>query len=434
MKEIVPELVGNMNSNNVSKGVKMKLLRAFIIFIILIFSGLISGQDLSSPESVGMSTERLAKIAPVMQQYIDDGKLAGLATFVARKGQIVHHETYGMADIAAKKPITRETIFRIYSMTKPVTAVAAMILYEEGKLSLKDPVSKHIPAFKNLKVFAGGTMANPVLEDPKEEMRIIDLIRHTAGFTYTRGGTAVDSLYREKAIFHLDDSLEGMINKLAEIPLLYQPGTKYHYSVSIDVLGYVVQVVSGIPFDQFMRERIFQPLKMKDTGFYVPAEKIHRFATRYQLTKDDPLVVGDHPDKSDFGKKSNTPYGGGGLVSTIADYFRFAQMILNKGELDGVRILSRKTVEYMLLDHLPEGERVGPGFGMGIGFGILTDPVEYGRMSTTGSARWSGAANTFFWIDPQEELIFMVWTQLFPYGVYDIRHKFKIMAQAAIID
>ncbi len=412
----------------------MKLQRVFILLVILVFNGFISGQELASPESVGMSSERLAKIAPVMQEYVDDGKLAGLATFIARKGQVVHHETYGMADIAAKKPITRETIFRIYSMTKPVTAVAAMMLYEEGKLSLKDPVSKYIPAFKNTKVFVGGTMANPQLEAPRQEMRIIDLLLHTSGLIYGWGNSAVDSLYREKKILRWDDSPEEKMSKLAEIPLRHQPGTKYQYGVSTDVLGYLIQVVSGMPFDQFLQERIFQPLKMNDTGFHVPAEKLDRFATRYQLTKDNPLAIGDRPEDSRYRKPPSMPSGGGGLVSTMADYFRFAQMILNKGELDGVHILGRKTVEYMLMDHLPDGEQIGPGFGMGFGFGILTDPVEYGRMSTSGSARWSGAANTFFWIDPQEELIFMVWTQLFPYGVYDIRHKFKIMAQAAIID
>lgn len=412
----------------------MKLQRALIIFILLIFSGLAPGQELASPESVGMSSERLAKIAPVMQQYIDDGKLAGLATFVARKGKVVHHETYGMADIAAEKPITRETIFRIYSMTKPVTAVAAMILYEEGKLSLKDPVSKHIPAFKNTKVFTGGTVANPQLEVPKQEMRIIDLFLHTSGLIYGWGNSAVDSLYREKKILKSDYSPEEKIKQLAETPLRHQPGTKYQYSVSTDVLGYVIQVVSGMPFDQFLQERIFQPLKMNDTGFHVPADKLDRFATRYQLTKDNPLAVGDQPEGSRYRKPPSMPSGGGGLVSTMADYFRFSQMILNGGELDGARILGRKTVEYMLMDHLPDGEQVGPGVGMGLGFGILTDPVDYGRMSTLGTASWGGAANTFFWIVPQEELILMVWTQLFPFGIYDYRHQFKVMTQSAIID
>jgi CubicO group peptidase (beta-lactamase class C family) len=390
--------------------------------------------ELTNPEKVGLSSERLAKIRPVMQKYIDDSKLSALMTLVSRHGKLVHFETCGMADIEAEKPLSENSIFRIYSMTKPITSTAIMMLYEEGHFQLWDPVSKYIPEFKNMKVFAGGTIDSLILEKPTREMTILDLLRHTAGLTYTWDSTPVDELYRRKKIFNPQDNLHDMMVKLGEIPLLYQPGTKYHYSVAMDVLGYLVEVISGMSFDRFLKERIFDPLEMEDTAFYVPESKLDRFIALYNKTDDNKIRPGDHPNTSKYRNQPTAPSGGGGLVSTPLDYLKFAQMILNKGELNGRRLLGRQTVEYMLQNHLPEGTQVWQGLGYGLGFGIVTDPAKNRILCSNGESSWSGMANTFFWIDLEEDLIYMVWTQLFPWGVYDYRHQFRVMVHSAIIE
>ena len=408
---------------------KLFLLICFVLYAIALAQPL----EITAPENVGFSSERLDRIKPLMQSYIDEGKLSGLATLVARHGEVVHFETYGMKNIESKDPITKDTIFRIYSMSKPVASTAAMILYEEGKFQLNDPVSKYIPEFKKLKVFAGGTADHPIVEDQVRELQIIDLFRHTSGFTYGWNPTAVDTLYGRNKVRDPRESLHDMIVKLSDIPLLFQPGTQYNYSVSIDVLGYLVQVISGMPFDQFMQERIFGPLQMNDTGFYVPKDKLDRFATLYQL-RDGALVASDVPKSSSYQKPPAAPSGGGGLVSTVSDYLKFAQMILNKGEYNGTRILGRQTVEYMLTAHFPDGLEVNPGEVFGIGFGITTDPARTDILCSQGEAAWSGAANTFFWVDPREDMIYMVWTQLFPWGAYDFRNQFRVMVHSAIID
>ncbi|MHC4085532.1 MAG: serine hydrolase domain-containing protein, partial [Planctomycetota bacterium] len=322
---------------------------------------------ITSPEDVGMSTEKLTQVKPAVQAFIDNEKIAGASVIVARKGKIVLFETLGMMDKEAKKPMKQDTILRFYSMTKPVTSVAAMMLYEEGKLKLDDPVSKYIPEFKGLKVYVeSGKHA-----EQEREMSVRDLFRHTSGLTYGFfGNTPVDKMYRAGSVFDWDSSLQDMIDKLSEIPLLYQPSTKWHYSVSTDVLGYLVQKISGQSLDKFFRTRIFKPLKMKDTAFHVPAKKVDRFAVCYGPNLTGGLRIVDDPNKSRYLKKPSILSGGGGLVSTARDYIQFCQMLLNKGRLDGKQLLRPETVEMMTTNQLPDSVRRGKDGGFGLGFSV----------------------------------------------------------------
>ena len=395
-----------------------------------------AGLPSTTPEKVGLSSERLQRIGPVMQRYVQDNKLAGLLTMIARHGKVVHFETYGMMDREAEKPMQRDAIFRIYSMSKPITSVAVMMLYEEGRFQLDDPVSKYIPEFKDLKVFAGGSSGNMQVVPSERDMTIRHLLTHTSGLTYGLfSNTPVDSLYLKAEVLSNEGTLQDMIDKLSHIPLLYQPGSTWHYSVSIDVLGYLVEVLSDMPFDQFLAQRIFQPLGMKDTGFYVPEDKVHRFAANYGPDENGGITVIDKPTTSEFAKPPRFFSGGGGLVSTAPDYIRFAQMLLNGGELEGTRLLGRKTVEFMMTNHLSEELVVSwfPGAGFGLGFAVITDVVKTGVLGSEGLSSWAGAANTYFWIDPQEELITMVWTQFMPFGYYQLASEFQVLAYQAIV-
>ncbi|MCZ6679929.1 MAG: serine hydrolase [Candidatus Poribacteria bacterium] len=401
----------------------------------------VSGQGLptATPEDVGLSSTRLQRISPVMQRYVDDGKLAGVMTMVARRGKVVHFEKFGMMDIEGNKPMEFDTIFRIYSMTKPITSVAIMMLYEEGHFQLDDPVSEFIPAFKNMKVFNGTTENGIELVNAKREMTIRDLLAHTSGLTYGWGDGPVDQMYQKalKQIFERrEGTLKDMVRKLSLIPLIHHPGTAWQYSVSTDVLGYLVEVISGMPLDQFFAERIFQPLKMVDTGFYVLKDKIGRFAANYRPEADNPLKAIDPPATSRFSAGQPTFFsGGGGLVSTASDYVRFCQMLLNGGELDGVRLLGRKTVELMTANHLSSySDSFGrKGSGFGLGFQVVTDAAESGQLWSTGTYRWGGAAATAFWIDPKEELIGVLMTQLMS-NPYPLRPQFHTLTYQAIVD
>jgi len=364
---------------------------------------------ITSPEDVGMSTEKLAKIKSAVQAFIDDEKITGASVIVARKGKIALFETFGMMDMEAKKPMKQDTIFRFYSMTKPVTSVAAMMLYEEGKLKLDDPVSKYIPEFKGLKVYAEpGKHA-----EQKREMSIRDLFRHTSGLTYGFfGNTPVDKMYMSRSVFAWDGSLQSMIDKLSDIPLLYQPGTKWHYSVSTDVLGYIVEKVSGQSLDKFFRKRIFKPLKMKDTAFHVPAKKVDRFVVCYGPNLTGGLRIVDDPNKSRYLKKPSMLSGGGGLVSTARDYLRFCQMLLNKGQLDDKRLLRPETVEMMTKNQLPESVKRGEDGGFGLGFSVR---LKNGKLPK-GEYGWGGAASTHFWISPKHDLIVIALSQYMPFS------------------
>lgn len=394
-----------------------------------------TGLPVSLPEKVGLSATRLERISPFMQGYVDSEKLSGTITMVARRGKVAHFECVGMMDKEAGKPMEPDTIFRIYSMTKPITCVAIMMLYEEGLFQLNDPVSKFIPEFKDLKVFVKETESGLELAEAKPEMAIWHLLTHTSGLTYGFDGNApVDAMY-QKALVLSSKTLKEMVQKLSKLPLVHQPGSAWNYSVSTDVLGYLVEVISGQPFNVFLKERIFEPLGMVDTGFHVPAEKLHRFAANYLPAEGGKIQVFDDPATSLFSKPRTFFSGGGGLVSTTADYIRFAQMLLNKGELYGARLLGRKTLELMTMNHLPEGfhpfENKAGGFGLG--FSVAMDAAKSRSLGSVGSFGWGGAAATNFWVDPEEDIIGLFMTQLMQ-NPYPVIQEFHVLVYQTIVD
>ena len=370
---------------------------------------------LAPPESVGFSSEALAKMDPGMQAIVDQKHLSGVVTLVARHGKVVQHKAYGYQDLERQTPMTIDTIARIYSMTKPVTGVAMMMLYEEGKWKPTDPVSKYIPEFKGLKVFAGmGSDGAPTLEALAHEPTMGELMSHSAGFTYGLfGNTPVDKLYQAAGPLNAP-SLQEFIARVAALPLLYQPGTRWVYSVSVDIQGYLVEKLSGKTFPDFLRTRIFEPLGMKDTAFFVPQEKLARVATIYSWNQARNSLVAEPRDPA-ITKMPGLPSGGGGLYSTAADYFRFAQMVSNGGELDGKRLLKRSTIDTMHTNVLSEqvlnkNEGIGqaafsPAQGFGYDFAVVLDPERAKRQVGKGSYWWWGAAGTWFWIDPTNDLV-----------------------------
>ncbi len=392
------------------------------------------GLPIAAPEESGLSSERLQRISPVMQGYVDEGKVAGVMTMVARRGKVVHFEKFGKMDIAADKPMEFDTIFRIYSMTKPITSVAIMMLYEEGRFQLNDPVSKFIPEFKDLKVFKNETEEGIELAHTKREMTIRDLLTHTSGLTYGWGDGPVDKMYQRAKLFDPKGTLKEAVSKLSRIPLVHQPGTAWEYSVSTDVLGYLVEVISGLSFDVFLEERIFKPLGMVDTGFSVPDEKVERYAALYRPDDKSGLEIVYAPPLA-TGKQTFFFSGGGGLVSTASDYIRFSQMLLNGGELEGVRLLGRKTVELMTLNHLPPDLHpfYQKGAGFGLGFRVVTDVAETETVGSEGTFSWGGAASTTFWVDSDEELIGLLMTQLLA-NPYPFQQQFKTLTYQAIVD
>jgi CubicO group peptidase (beta-lactamase class C family) len=376
------------------------------------------------PESLGFASERLGRLHEAMQRRVDDKSLAGVVTLLMRHGKLVEQRSYGVKDMASRAPMTNDTIFRIYSMTKPVTGVAMMILYEEGKWHPTDPISKYIPEFAELRVFKGvdanGAM---ITEAPVHPPTIAELLTHTAGFTYGLfGASPVDKAYMAKNCFGAAD-LHSMTQCFASLPLLYQPGSKWVYSVSMDIQGYLIEKLSGKPLPEFMEERIFKPLRMPDTAFFVPKEKRARLATLYSGGADGKLVVTGEAAglKADFVSQPGAPSGGGGLVSTARDYARFAQMLLNHGELDGLRILSPATVDLMTSNHLPPKLLTGefsigkevmrPGHGWGYDLAVYNDPPTADEIVGKGTFYWEGAADTWFWVDPANDLLFVGMTQ-----------------------
>jgi CubicO group peptidase (beta-lactamase class C family) len=363
----------------------------------------------ATPSSVGMSAERLAKLDAQMKTFVDDGRLAGAVTMVSRHGKVVEFDANGKRDIAANAPMQKDSIFRIYSMTKPITGVAMMMLFEEGKWQLNDPVSKYIPEFTNLKVYGTDASNNVVMKDQTHPVTMRELMSHTGGFTYgIFSNTPVDKLQREANVLDINITLDEFIKRVAKVPLNTQPGTEWHYSISVDIQGYIVQKLSGMSFEEFLEKRIFKPLAMSDTGFYVPKEKLGRLAEFYGYDNAGKLIVIGPKDglNHDFSAKPTFPSGGGGLVSTASDYMRFCQMLLNGGELDGVRLLSPKTVELMHSNMLAPGLTVfGLNAGFGLDFAIYTDPVAAGGYYGKDTFWWGGAAGTWFWIDPVNDLI-----------------------------
>ncbi len=390
------------------------------------------------PEDLGFSPERLERIGTAMQRYVDEEKLAGMVTLVARRGAVAHLEKFGFQDIQTRAPMELDTIFRIYSMTKPITCVALMMLCEHGLFHLNDPVTRFLPEFKNPKVLKAGG----VLEDAQRAITVHDLLTHMAGLSYgghKDTGAPVDELYDQADLFDSKISLQEMVRRIADLPLAHQPGGAWRYSVATDVVGRLVEVVSGISLAEFLDQEILGPLGMGDTAYSIAPEKGDRFATLYGKTeKGDPEVLdtavgGEYSDVKLFA-------GGHGLISTASDYLRFAQLLLNGGELDGVRLLGRKTIELMTINHVPAallplgmGEP-WPGFGYGLGFGVLMDLAQSGVMGSVGNFRWSGWANTHFWVDPREQLIGILMLQYIPGGAYPITDDFKTLVYQALVD
>jgi CubicO group peptidase (beta-lactamase class C family) len=391
---------------------------------------------MATPEQVGLSSERLARLDGVMKKrYVDSGMLPGIMTQIYRKGQHVHTVMAGHMDLERSKPMQEDAIFRIYSMTKPITAVALMILVEDGLIGLDDDVQTYIPEWKGLGVYASGVstlvpgMPESFMTTPAARpMKVIDLATHTAGLTYGfLMRTAVDAAYRRHKIndFQTPGGLEGMIQQLAGLPLEFSPGTRWNYSISIDILGYLIEKVSGMAFGEFLRTRLFEPLGMVDTGFHCPPEKISRFSSCYVPGDNGGLKLQDDAQKSSYAKPPLLESGGGGLVSTTHDYMRFCQMMVKGGALDGVRILSPKSVALFSLNHLPGNQdltELAPagafsesgysGIGFSLGCGVNIDVAKTRLPGTLGEYFWGGAASTAFWIDPKEDLTVVFMTQV----------------------
>src|SRR5262245_15905022 len=402
------------------------------------------------PEEVGLSSSRLARIGAHLGRYVDDGRLAGTMTLIARGGRVAYCEPLGHLEIDRRRPMTHDTVFRIYSMTKPITSVGLMMLYEQGRLQLDDPVHKFIPAWANLRVFVSGNYPRFVTAPPARPMTVRDLLTHTSGLTYGfMARTNVDAAYRALGVADRSKpgyTLQNMVDTLAELPLEFSPGTRWNYSVSTDVLGYLVEVISGQRFDVYLREHIFQPLGMCDTGFTIADAQLARFTCNYERQRDGRFGLIDPPERSQY-REGSFFSGGGGLISTVGDYFRLTSMLRNRGELDGVRLLGRKTVELMTMNHLPGGqdltqlaqagmftETAYAGVGFGLGFSVMLDPTRAQILGTPGEYAWSGAASTAFWVDPQEDLIGIFMTQLRPSSPYPLRRELRALPYAALID
>ncbi len=416
---------------------------------------------LVSPESAGMSASALDRVeAHLKQRYIDAGRFPGTQLLVYRRGKLVHSAVQGYADLERKVPVKDDTIFRIYSMTKPITSIAFMMLFEEGRVALDEPVVKYIPEWKDLGVFVAGTAPAFLSRPPSRPMLIVDLLRHTSGLTYGfQQRSNIDAAYRAAKIGEVEKAgtLRSMIEALANIPLEFSPGEAWNYSVSTDVVGYLVEKIAGQPFEQFLQERIFGPLGMNDTDFYVPASKAHRLAACYSADpqggmtfhasqRRNGLTLQDDPATSPFLKPPSLISGGGGLCSTASDYLTFCRALLNGGELGGVRLIGPKTLALMTSNHLPNGldlpgmsrslfsEATYNGIGFGLGFSVTLDPAKTLIPGSRGEYSWGGAATTSFWIDPAEELITIFMTQVLPSSAYPLRRELRTMVYAASTD
>jgi CubicO group peptidase (beta-lactamase class C family) len=409
-------------------------------------------QDLAvevDPAEVGLSAGRLARVGAHLRPYVDEGKLPGWSLLVSRRGRVAHLESYGHRDVEAGLPVELDTLFRIYSMTKPITSVAAMMLYEEGAFELTDPLHRYLPAFADMRVFTGGSELRPQTAPATEPIRIWHLLTHTAGLTYGfHHAHSVDGIYRLAGYewgAPGDVDLAGAVDAYAQMPLLFEPGAEWNYSVATDVLGRLVEVLSGQSLDEFFAERILGPLDMRDTGFRVPEADRDRLAALYtpsprtrRATRNDAMGAGI--------LDPNWLSGGGGLVSTLRDYHRFTQMLLGRGRFGDVRLLSDRTLRYMASNHLPGGadltafgrplfaETTYDGVGFGLGFSVTLDPVANKTLGSAGEFAWGGAASTAFWVDPAEELTVVFLTQLLPSSTYPIRSQLKQLIYPALED
>lgn len=398
-----------------------------------------------APEQVGMSAARLARIDSMLTDAVQQDRLPGIMTLVQRRGEIVQFGTYGHMNIEAQRPIARDNIFRIYSMTKPIVSIALMMLLEEGKVLLSDPVAQYIPAFRNTRVYAGMNSFQMLLEDQQTPMTVHHLLTHTAGLGYGFFfDHPVEELYRKLSEgMSREIPLADYINELARLPLLYQPGERWEYSVATDIVGYLVQVIADMPLADFLQERIFAPLGMVDTGFMVPTEKTDRLAQIYMsegLYEPQPFEPQKTFGLGDVTTPTQRPLGGAGLVSTLDDYLRFANCLLNGGELDGFRLLGPRTLQWMASDHLDPHmlpitlglNKVGTRFGLG--FRVAAHIGESSVATSVGEFGWSGAAQTYFSIAPAEDMILLFMSQLIPTHPYPVRNQFVNMVYAAITD
>ena len=396
----------------------------------------------ASPESVGMSSERLERIGAVMQRYIDDDLVPGTVTVVARKGKIVHLEARGYRDVENQQPMTTDTIFRIASMTKPIASVALMMLHEQGHFQLNDPISKWLPEFSEMQVAIaseGERVGTPYRLVPAvRPITVRHVLTHTAGFANSYRGLTQGAYLKISGKQSPDETSADFVRRLAALPLNFQPGDKWEYSRATCVVGRLVEEMSGLTLDEFIQQNICEPLGMTDTLFYLPESKLDRFSAQYTPDENGKIKLVDAPTvDSRFVKEPHVYFmGSGGLMSTISDYLRFHQMMLNGGELDGVRILGRKTVELMTSNHTGDLEiwLRGSGAGFGLGYSVLTDMGEAASTSSVGTFGWGGAYCTYFWVDPQEELIGIVMTQVRPYTHLNIRQDFNVLVNQAIVD
>jgi CubicO group peptidase (beta-lactamase class C family) len=404
----------------------------------------------------GLAADRLARIDSLMEAHVEQGDFVGAVGLIVRDGQLAYLNAWGDADRESGREMTPDTIFRIYSMSKPITSVALMMLYEEGKFGLNDPVSRYLPAFKDMKVLVQNVPVEPRegswleddrdrieidpetydLVDAEREMTVRDLLRHTSGLTYGFfGNTIVDQMYRKSGILRDQDSLEAFVDALGELPLQFQPGTRWHYSVSTDVIGRLIEVLSDMPLDEYLHSRIFEPLGMTDTGFHVPEADTGRFAQMYTPNDDGVLEISDAELSESYLPDAPFFSGGGGLVSTARDYARFCQALLNGGELEGHRILSPKTIELMTASHLSgiEESMSGGGYTFGLGFAVSEDIGMAAAPGTEGEFNWGGAAGTKFWIDPEEDMAGVFMIQILPHP-YNFGTQFRNLSYMAIVE
>ncbi|HXU38634.1 MAG TPA: serine hydrolase domain-containing protein [Blastocatellia bacterium] len=403
----------------------------------------------ANPESVGFDSERLKKLDAAMARAVSNGEVVGMQTLLARHGKIVTTNTYGKMSAASGEAVRKDALFRIYSMTKPITGVAMMILFEDGKWALDDPVTKYIPEFKDLKVWKGKDAdGKPILEPAKRPPTMRELMSHTAGFGYGLSDThPVDKMFQEQKVL-TSIGLKDMAVKVAGIPLLFQPGERWSYSVAVDLQGYIIEKLSGETLGRFLESRIFKPLRMHDTFFTVPADKVSRLGAVYSVDPKTKQLVEASPDNrfvQDFTKPPSLESGGGGLVSTTTDYSRFCQMVVNRGELDGVRILSPASIELMGTNQIPQAALAANNVGLSalfsdaVGFGldflVFNDPRRAGSMVGKGTLSWGGAAGTWFWIDPTNDVIFIGMIQRFgSTGGVDLVSLSRTLVYQALVD
>lgn len=411
--------------------------------LLLVVLAVAQGVPTAAPKEVGLSSDRLLRIDAAMKEHVEQGRMAGAVGLIARRGKVAYFQACGWQDREGRVPMARDAIFRMYSMTKPVTGVAVLILYEEGRLFLSDSVSKYIPELGKMKVAI-------VEKDPQtgkkkystvpaeRDMTIRDLLRHTSGLDYRGPEDAEGWIYERTRTVSTDQTLAEMIRKIGQAPLVHQPGTVWEYGLSMDVLARVVEVVSGQPYDRFLNERIFKPLGMADTGYHVPAEKLSRLAKLYAPAEAGAIKPFEGAEQTSYGKPTIHFGGGSGLVSTSRDYLRFCQMLLNGGELDGMRILGRKTVELMSADHLsglpPAARTLQPGYGFGLTVAVNRGIGLTGSVGSEGEYNWAGAAGTRFWIDPREQMIGLFMIQVLPPTNFTFGSQFKQLAYQAIVD